>query len=72
MVRAAADRRNAVLIQLMSTALMAKSRPIVGRATFTDEPMNGPRNDASVATIRAARLAVLSFVETGSPIALSR
>jgi len=56
MENVADESRKAVFTQPRSTALMAKSCPMEGSATFTDDPMNGPRNEERVATIRAARL----------------
>ena len=55
---AAAVSKNAMLTHPSSTALIAKSRPMDGRATFTEDPMNGPRNDVKLATINAARRVV--------------
>jgi hypothetical protein len=48
-------RINAVATQLRATASMPKAAPIVGSATLIDEPRNGVRNDAIVATTSAAR-----------------
>jgi hypothetical protein len=43
-------KRNEVVIQLSSIALTANSLAIIGRATFTDDPINGVKNEAMVAT----------------------
>jgi hypothetical protein len=48
----AAARRYAVATQLRETASIANSFPIVGRATFTDEPSNGVMKPASTAIAR--------------------
>jgi hypothetical protein len=42
----AAARRKEVATQPRATALTENSRPMAGRATFTDELMKGVRNEA--------------------------
>ncbi|MFH0895202.1 MAG: hypothetical protein V2A54_12270 [Bacteroidota bacterium] len=37
------------------TASILNSADIAGRATFTDEPMNGVRNALSIATVKTDR-----------------
>jgi hypothetical protein len=51
----AAASRKAVLIQASDTAPIDNSSPMDGRATLTEEAMNGPRKEVKVATTRAAR-----------------
>lgn len=53
---------NAVETQLRSTASIANSVPIAGRAMFTAEPMKGVINAASVAMTRAARWGGVYFI----------
>ena len=48
----AAARRKAVCTQPMARAPRPRSRPMLGNATLTDDPMNGVRNDAAMAIRR--------------------
>jgi hypothetical protein len=45
-----------VLIHPSDTAPIENSFPIDGNATFTDDDINGPINEAIVMTISAARV----------------
>lgn len=51
---AAAVRRKLVLIQLNEMASIENLLPMDGNAMFTEEAINGVRNDASVETTSAA------------------
>jgi len=54
----AAARRKEDATQLREIASMEKSRPIAGRATFTDDPMKGVVNELMV----VARRTIGSFL----------
>jgi hypothetical protein len=62
----AADKRYAVATQPKSTASMANSLPMVGRAIFTEEPIKGVRKAVSVATSKAVLLVAESLVLIGT------
>jgi hypothetical protein len=47
----AVDSKNAVVIHTRNMASISNSLSILGRARFTEEPMNGVRNDAMVDAI---------------------
>jgi hypothetical protein len=57
-------KKNAVVIQLKRIALTANSLEIVGSATFNDVPINGVKNEASVAI---SKIAVLSIFLSLTP-----
>src|SRR4030042_1376793 len=61
--KTAAARIYAVATQPNWTASALNSRPIEGRAMFTEAPMKGARNAASPATIEAESCAFLSIAQ---------
>jgi hypothetical protein len=58
----AAASRYAVGTQLKRMASIAKSRPIDGRAMFTEVPAKGVKNEAAVVATRAVRLLIGGFI----------
>jgi hypothetical protein len=58
----AAESRYAVGTQLNTMAFIAMSRPIDGRAIFTEVPAKGVKNEAAVVTARAVRLLSGGFI----------
>ena len=64
----AAASRYAVGTQLKRMAFIANSRPIDGRAMFTEVAAKGVKNEAAVVAIRAVRLLIGGFTLRDCPL----